>query len=44
MSNMEAKIDKMESDIVSIKSMLLDLGKTIKEIQNNSKASNNNNI
>jgi hypothetical protein len=55
MSNMEAKIDnmekrmekrmdKMESDIVSIKTMLLDLGKTIKEIQNNSKASNNNNI
>ena len=55
MSNMEAKIDnmekrmdkrmdKMESDIASIKTMLLDLGKTIKEIQNNSKASNNNNI
>ena len=55
MSNMEAKIDnmekrmdkrmdKMESDIVSIKTMLLELGKTIKEIQNNSKASNNNNI
>ena len=54
MSNMEAKIDnmekrmdkrmdKMESDIASIKTMLLDLGKTIKEIQNNSKASNNNN-
>ena len=44
MDNMEKRMDKMESDIDFIKTTLFSLLKTIKEIQNNSKASNNNNI
>ena len=44
MDNMEKRMDKMEKDIDYIKTTLFSLLKSIKEIQNNSKASNNNNI
>jgi hypothetical protein len=44
MDNMEKRMDKMEKDIDYIKTTLFSLLKTIKEIQNNSKVSNNNNI